>query len=99
VSVVWGAAGQRPRADGLNGAAPSAAWSCVGGLLRQAPCPTWLLVRTKSRSLSGLFTGTVAGEDLYATMNHAFRCEDCSRLHIFWGGLDADPTIYHPETS
>jgi hypothetical protein len=43
------------------------------------------------------FTGTVDAEDVYAAMSHAFRCQECGRLHVFWSGFGAKPTTYRPE--
>ena len=44
------------------------------------------------------FTGRVQAEDLYMTMSHAFRCSSYGRLHVFWSGMDENPTVYAPES-
>jgi hypothetical protein len=40
------------------------------------------------------FSGTVEAEDVYQAMSHAFRCANCDRLHVFWSGLEQEPTVY-----
>lgn len=76
-----------------------AKWLCACGAQIQSsgPIPNpaeWLLISDLDFDA---FTGTVAAEDVYASMSHAFRCGECGRLHVFWAGLDADPTIYRAE--
>lgn len=43
------------------------------------------------------FTGLVHAEDLYTNATVAFRCPQCDRLHVFWQGVEGDPTVYAPE--
>lgn len=42
------------------------------------------------------FTSQVEAEEVYAAATHAYRCDDCGRLWIFWQGYDALPTEYVP---
>jgi hypothetical protein len=53
----------------------------------------WLLISDQD---FGRFSGAVQAESVYTAMTHAYRCESCDRLWVFWPGYDTDPTEYVP---
>ena len=54
----------------------------------------WLLASDESLNR---FQGQVDAETVYSAMLHAFRCDECARMWVFWKGYDADPTEYVPQ--
>jgi hypothetical protein len=61
----------------------------------QIPNPQqWLLAADESLDR---FVGPVDAEALYGLMLHAYRCDECARLWVFWKGYDAEPTEYLPQ--
>ena len=42
------------------------------------------------------FDGLVDAEKMNLAASHAYRCEDCGRLWIFWDGHGAEPVEYVP---
>ncbi len=42
------------------------------------------------------FTGPVDAQELYGEMTHAFRCDACGRLWVYWNGLGEPPAEYSP---
>ena len=54
----------------------------------------WLLTSDEG---FGRFAGRVDAEEVYASMLHAYRCDECARLWVFWKGYDAEPTEYVPQ--
>ena len=63
-----------------------AKWLCACGetLQSSGEMPNnseWLLISDRDFDA---FTGLVQAEDVYAAMQHAFRCPNCDRLHVHW---------------
>ncbi|MEQ7125373.1 hypothetical protein ABN034_12725 [Actinopolymorpha sp. B11F2] len=54
----------------------------------------WLLMSDRDFDA---YAGMVQADDVYQAMTHGFRCADCGRFHVFWSGLDHDPTVYAAE--
>jgi hypothetical protein len=71
-------------------------WLCGCGevIHTSGPMPNpaeWLLI---SDERFDEFSGMVDAETVYRSACHAFRCDRCGRLHVFWDGMGADPTVY-----
>ncbi|MBL0318990.1 MAG: hypothetical protein IPP74_06850 [Alphaproteobacteria bacterium] len=61
----------------------------------QIPCnDQWLLISDKTYDQ---FQGNIDAEKLYLEMKVVFKCPICSRLIIFWNGLENPPEIYLKE--
>jgi hypothetical protein len=43
------------------------------------------------------FEGLIDAEEIYRACSSMFRCPQCGRLWVFWGGLDAQPKCYTPD--
>lgn len=76
-----------------------AKWLCPCGATMQSsgaiPNPSELLLISDTDFAA--FSGAVDAEDVYQAMTHAFRCAACDRLHVFWSGLEREPTVYAVE--
>lgn len=73
-----------------------AKWLCRCGTQMQAsgdiPNPQqWLL---HSDVDFEAFQGVVEAESVYRAATHAYRCQSCDRLYVFWDGYDSEPAVY-----
>lgn len=72
-----------------------------GGLIRTSggiPNPQqWNLISDEGFEV--FWESEVDASRVYSEFIHAYRCDDCGRLWIFWQGYDASPTEYVPVES
>lgn len=60
----------------------------------EIPCPVqWLFI---SDTDYDKYTGQVDSEVLYREMKSFLKCNNCSRLWIFWSGFNSEPAEYLP---
>ncbi|HSH03464.1 MAG TPA: hypothetical protein VLL52_13160 [Anaerolineae bacterium] len=61
----------------------------------QIPCQDeWLLINDATFDA---FSAPIDAEEFYQTAKSLLKCNNCSRLYIFWHGFQHPPQIFAPE--